>query len=292
MPHFLKVHLALFTVALLFSINYVIAKWIMPAYMLPFGIIVLRVWGCAILFNILHAVYIREKIQDRNDYLKLFYASLFGIVSNQLMFFKGLSLTSPINTAILMTLIPIIILLVSWAMGKEKLNLEKSLGIALGAFGAFFLVGGTQFSLEDASKVGNLYLILNSLTYGIYLVMIKPLMQKYHAFTITKWVFTFGCVGVLPFGIGELWIVDWQALPFWTFWVIVYLIIGGTFFTYLLNAWGLRYVNASVVGFYVYLQPILTSMIAIYFQQDELTFSKIIFSLLIFAGVYLVSKKN
>jgi drug/metabolite transporter (DMT)-like permease len=289
--HTLKVHAALFAVALLFSINYVIAKWIMPVYLMPFGIIVLRVWGSALLFSLLHAIYIREKIQNWRDYRLLFVASLFGIVANQLFFFKGLSLTTPINTAILMTIIPIAILVVSLAFGKEKLTWHKALGIVLGALGALGLVGGTKFSMADATNLGNLFLVFNSLTYAVYLVLIKPLMQTYHAITVTKWVFLFGCLGVLPFGWGELLVGNWTIMPAWGYWILVYVILGATFLTYLLNAWGLKYVNASVVGFYVYLQPVLTSIIAIFFQQDTLTWEKIALASLIFVGVYLVSKK-
>jgi drug/metabolite transporter (DMT)-like permease len=263
----------------------------MPVYLLPFGIIVLRVWVSALLFSLLHAVYIRERIQNRHDYQRLFIASLFGIVANQLCFFKGLSLTTPINTAILMTIIPIAILVVALALGKESLTWQKGLGIILGALGALGLVGGSQFSWDNANNLGSLFLIFNSLTYAVYLVLIKPLMQTYHAITVTKWVFLFGCLGVLPFGWGELMTGRWELMPDWGYWILAYVIIGATFLTYLLNAWGLKYVNASVVGFYVYLQPVLTSIIAIFFRQDELTWEKIGLAMLIFVGVYLVSKK-
>ena len=133
---------------------------------------------------------------------------------------------------------------------------------------------------------------MNATTYSIYLVLIKPLMKKYHALTVTKWVFTFGCVGVLPFGWFELVNGHWAEMPLWGYGILLFTIVGGTFFTYLLNAWGLAYVNASLVGFYIYLQPVLTSMIAIFYQQDELTWAKVFYSLLIFAGVYLVSVRK
>lgn len=292
MPHYLKVHAALFTVALLFSINYVIAKWIMPLYLMPFGIIVLRVWGSTLLFSVLHYFWVREKVQNRRDLAYMALCSLLGIVANQLMFFKGLSLSSPINTAILMTLSPIIILAVAVALRKEKLNLAKSLGIVLGALGAYLLIGGGAFSSGQASNWGSFYLLMNATTYSIYLVLVKPLLQKYHALTVTKWVFTFGCVGVLPFGWFELMDAHWSIMPLWGYGVLLFTIVGATFFTYLLNAWGLVYVNASLVGFYIYLQPVLTSLIAILYRQDELTWAKVFYSLLIFAGVYLVSMKK
>jgi drug/metabolite transporter (DMT)-like permease len=292
MPHFLKVHAALFTVALLFSTNYVVAKWIMPVYLMPFGIIVLRVWGSTLLFSVCHYFWVREKTPTRRDLAYMALCSLFGIVANQLMFFKGLSLTSPINTAILMTLSPIIILTVAVVLRKENLTFVKSLGILLGALGAFLLISGGRLTWPNENNWGSFFLLMNATTYSIYLVLIKPLMKKYHALTVTKWVFTFGCVGVLPFGWFELVNGHWAEMPLWGYGILLFTIVGGTFFTYLLNAWGLAYVNASLVGFYIYLQPVLTSMIAIFYQQDELTWAKVFYSLLIFAGVYLVSVRK
>lgn len=283
------VHLALFIVALIYSANYVLAKFVTPHYLLPFGIIILRVWGSALLFWILQLFIKREKIQHRKDYLRFFYCALFGVSANQLLFFKGLSLATPINVAIIMTCSPIIVLIISAIVLREALTTRKASGVIIGAIGAVLLIGGANFQFQSSNSLGELLIVLNATSYSFYLVLVKPLMSRYSSLTVITWVFTFGAIMVFPVGIGELSIVDWQNLPSFVYWILAYIVVGATFVVYLLNAWGLSYVNASVVGFYIYLQPVLTSLIAISLGQDELTGRKIFLSLLIFLGVYLVS---
>lgn len=286
------VHLALFIVTLLYAFNFVIAKFVTPAYVLPFGIVILRVWGCTFLFWMLQLFIKREKIRSRKDYLQLFYCAIFGVCANQLLFFKGISLATPINVSIMMTLSPLIVLVVAAIVLGEVLTSRKVLGVLLGATGAFLLIGGFQVTFESESSLGELFILLNATSYAIYLVLVKPLMQKYSSLTVVTWIFTFGCLMVLPAGLGQLMIVDWSSQPAFVYWILTYIVLGATFTVYLLNAWGLRYVNASVVGFYIYLQPVLTSMIAVSMGQDELTWEKVLFSSLIFMGVYLVSVGN
>ncbi len=290
MPLLLRVHAGLFLVTLIYSTNFVIAKFITPAYILPFGIILMRVFGSAALFTFLHALTVREKVKDPRDYWAFAYCAIFGVVLNQLLFFKGLSITNAINISIIMTSSPILVLIVSSLVLKEKITVLKMLGIALGLTGAILLIGGRGLSFSSETVVGDLLILGNATSYGIYLVMVKPLMRKYESLTVVKWIFLFGCIGVFPFGIGEFMIIDWEALPAYAIWILVFIVVGVTFMAYLINAWGLRYVNASVVAFYIYLQPVLTSMIAISLGQDQLTLSKVIYSCLILLGVYLVSK--
>ncbi|MDX2303642.1 MAG: DMT family transporter [Microscillaceae bacterium] len=292
MNQMFKVHLALFTVNLLFSINYVLAKILTPEYILPFAIIVFRVWGSAILFWLLHAWTIKEKVQSKEDFLNLAYCALFGVVLNQLSFFKGLSLSSAISTSIIMTLTPILVLIISVFILGERITLQKLFGIFLGCLGAYLLVGGGSLSLGNKTMLGDFLLLANAFFYAIYLVIMKPLMRRYHALTVVKWTFIFGAIGVLPFGLPEIWVLEWSRVPWYGYMILFYIVIGVTFFAYLLSAWGLAYVNSSVVGYYIYLQPVLTSIIAIIFGREYLGWDKVIFCLMIFMGVYLVSKEK
>lgn len=284
-----RVHLALLLVTFIFSLNYVIAKFLTPQYILPFAVIVLRVWFSTALFWMFHQLTIRERIRERKDYLKLAFCALFGVIANQLLFFKGLTLTTPINMSIIMTTSPILVLVASAIVLKEKITLKKMLGIVFGATGAFLLIGGTGFSFQSETVLGDFLILMNASSYGIYLVLVKPLMRKYHSLTVIKWVFTFGCIGVLPFGFGELMVVDWERLPDFAIAILIFIIVGVTFLNYLLNAWGLAYVHASVVAFYIYLQPVMTSIIAISLGQDQLSWEKVFFSILILIGIVLVS---
>lgn len=293
MPHFFKVHLALFTATLMFSLSYVLSKMVIPLFFLPFAIVLIRVWVSAALFWGFDFWISKEKISSAKDFGWIALCSLFGIVLNQLFFFKGLSLSSPIKTAILMTTIPIMILGISLFFLKEKISMLKWMGVCLGALGALLLIIFTnqRISFVSDSFLGDVFLLLNALFYSIYLVMMKPMMLKYSSLTVIKWAFLFGCIGVLPVGMAEFMLIDWQRLPFYAWWVLLFIVVGSTFLAYLLNAWGLKFVHAGVVGFYIYLQPMLTSLIAIALGKDELTPTKILFALMIMAGVYLVSRE-
>ncbi len=288
----MKVHLALFTVSLVYAINYILAKMIMPQYIMPYGIVFLRVLGATALFWFFAGLRTNEKIKSKKDYLQLAYCAIFGVILNQLLFFKGLSITTAINASIILVVSPILVLVVSSLLIKEKITFVKLLGIALGCLGALLLIGGKDFSFESDTFWGDFFIFLNSLSYAIYLVMVKPLMQKYKAITVVKWIFLMGCVGVLPFGFSEFWEVEWEKFPIFAYEILAFIIIGATFLVYLLNVWALQYVSASLVGIYMYLQPVLTTFLAIFLGNEIVSLEKIIYSILIFSGVYLVGKKT
>lgn len=285
------VHLALGTVALLYAINYIVAKEIMPEPILPFGLIVVRAGGATLLFWLFSLFGKWEKI-EKKDFIKLIFCALFGVVINQLLFFKGLSITSPINASIILTTTPILVLVISVILLGEKITSQKLLGILLGITGAFFLIGGTQLNFSNETALGDILVFINAISYGIYLVLVKPLMNKYEALTVIRWVFLIGLFFIVPFGWSEFIQIDWVNLPQYAYAIVIYIVVGVTFLVYLLNAWGLRYVNASVVGFYIYLQPLLTVLVASYLGKDSITLLKVLFSLMIFIGVYLVSSPS
>ena len=284
-----QAHLALVLVNLIYGANYVIAKEATPEYILPFGFIVIRVTVCAILFSIFHFAFIKEKVETK-DYPKLIIGACFGVVCNQLMFFKGLSMTSPINASLIMITTPILVLIISAIVLKEGLTSRKILGITLGAVGAFLIITfGQKFSLGGDSSLGDLFIFLNAASYAIYLVYIKPLMSKYHPITIIKWVFLFGCIGVWPVGYSELLQVDWVSLPTYIWAVVFYVVFFSTFLAYSLNISALKLVNPSIVGIYIYTQPVIATLIAVGLGKDSLSGFKLIAAALIFLGVFLVS---
>lgn len=282
------VHSALVAVALLYSINYIVAKEVIPTYILPFGLIVIRATGATLVFWLFSIFRKWEKI-DKKDFIRLVFCALFGIVINQLLFFKGLSITSAINASVIITTIPILVLIISAIVLGEKITSKKLIGILLGIIGAFFLIGGTELNFGTQTAWGDILIVINSLSYSIYLVLVKPLMRKYEALTVVRWVFLLGLFFIIPFGWSELLLVDFANMPNFAYAIVIYIIIGATFLVYFLNAWALGYVNASIVGFYVYLQPILTVLIASFLGKDSITLMKVLFSLMIFVGVYLIS---
>ena len=286
-------HLALLAANLIYGINYTIAKDVMPTYIEPFGFIFLRVIGALFLFWTISFLGNGEKV-DKKDFPRLIVCGFFGVALNQLLFFKGLNITTPINASIIMTSNPILVLLISSFLLKERISLLRGAGIAIGLIGACTLIfvsqNSTDFSFGNDTIWGDLMILINAASYGVYLVLAKPLMTKYQPLTVIKWVFTFGLVFVFPIGISEFSAIEWTVMPPKIMYEIAFVIIGTTFFAYLLNIYALKKVNPSVVSIYLYLQPIIATIVAVLLGADSLTVVKIVASILIFTSVYLVSK--
>lgn len=261
----------------------------MPAHFGPFAIIFLRVAGAIILFSMLYSLK-REKIQ-REDWGRFILCGLTGVAINQLMFFKGLSLTSPIEAAIILTASPILVLIAAAILAKERITYTKSFGVFLGLIGALLLIVQRPNDLIEGYSIwGNFMILLNAISYAFFLVLVRPLMQKYRVGTVMFVVFILGFIPVIPISYHELSLVEWAIIPSWAYWGLGFIIVGTTFLAYLLNAYGLVTVSASVVSSYIYLQPFLAASIAMMLGKDSLDISKVVSAFLVFTGVYLISK--
>ena len=286
-----KAHLALFTVAVIYSLNYIIAKDVMNGYIGPRGFIFMRVVGASALFWLFHSFSKGAKPIEKKDWLRILLCGLFGVAGNQLMFFEGLNLTTPINASVLMTVNPILVLLLSAILLKESMSKFRVLGIVLGLSGALFLIlgRGNISLLDDQQSLGNLLILLNASSYGVYLVIVKPLMLKYDALHISKWVSASGLLFVIPAGFGQFAEVNWGS---WTPIIIAeagFVVICTTFLAYLFNVYALKTVSSTTVSIYIYLQPLLATAVSLALGKDILTWREVVAAALIFTGVYLVS---
>jgi len=277
-------------VQLLYGINYTFAKTIMnEGHIESLGLVLARVLGATILFWIFGIFFKAEKI-DKKDYIKFFYAAIFGVALNMLLFLKGLELTTPIHASVIVTFTPIIVLIMSSFFLKERVTNLKIVGVLLGFSGAIVLtLYGKSTRIGDNVPLGNLFIFLNTISFSIYIILIKKLTAKYHPFTFVKWLFLFGVVMVFPFGIGEFSEVKWSSFtPSVTF-SVIFVIVGATFATYVLNPLALTKLKATTVGTFIYLQPVIAGVFAILMGSDSIGIVKMIAAILIFAGVYLVS---
>lgn len=292
-----KAYVALLGANIIYGANFLIAKGIMPDKMGPSALVLLRVIGASIMFWIVKQ-FVKEKV-DKKDFLLLIICGLLGISTNMLLFFHGLSLTSPIDASIIMTTTPVIVLILSALILKEKITLNKYIGISIGAIGAFLLVWFGKNSGGTSSFLGNLFVFLNACSYALYLVLVKPLMKKYKAITVISWVFLFGFIFVLPFGFNDLLNTNFNAFTTNTYLAVTFVIVGTTFLTYLFNIYALNYVSPSVNGSFIYLQPVLSFlMVSVYayildhkeYAQD-INLIKILSCFMVIIGVYMISKK-
>lgn len=284
---------ALFMVQLLYGLNYTIAKTVMNEnYIKPFGFVLLRVAGATLLFWLMSLFLPKQKI-DRKDFIKFFVAAVFGVVVNMLFFFKGLEFTSPIHASSIMIIVPIVILVLSAIFLNEKVTPLKITGVVLGLIGALILtLYGKSARVGDNVPLGNLLIFLNAISYSIYVILIKKLTAKYHPFTFIKWLFLFGLIMLIPFGYNDLQDVKWQTFTPYTTFSVLFVIIGATFGTYLFNPLALNKLKASTVGIFIYLQPVIAGLFALAMGVDFIDSLKITAMVVIFLGVYLVSKKN
>mgnify|MGYP002049271170 FL=1 len=266
----------------------------MPNHIGAFGFIMLRVLGASILFWMVSPFFPKERV-SKKDFKRLFIAALFGMCINMLMFFKGLELSTPINSGVIVTLTPIIILILSALFLKERLTTLKVIGIVLGFIGALALIfNNTPTQTPNAPNIplGNIMLLINATCFVAYLVIIKHLTQKYHTVTLMKWIFPIGIVLTFPVTINEFLAVDWSNLPFDALWRMGYVVLGTTFFAYFLNVFALKTLNATTIGAFTYLQPLLAILYALFTGNDQLDWIKVLACFMVFLGVYLVSKKR
>lgn len=291
MKNIITAHLALLGANLIYGVNYSVAKLIMPSYIEPFGFIFCRALGALLLFWALHLFVKSEKI-ERKDFLRLLICGAFGVAGNQLSFFYGLNITTPINAAIIMTCNPILVLIMSAIILKERISVMKITGIFLGLVGAAGLIlFNRELTISESTILGDLFIFINASSYAIYLVLVKPLMKKYQPITVIKWVFLFGFIFVFPFGFNQFNDINWQTFETTTWLVFLFVIVATTFLAYLFNIYALKIVNPSVVSIYIYSQPVVATIVALIIGQDQLSLLKIVAALLIFTGVFLVSRK-
>ena len=285
--------LAAFVASAIYGVNHTIAKDLMPTYIQPFGFILLRVSGAAILFWLIGFWAPKERI-DKKDLLRVLGCAFFGMVINMLMFFKGLSLSTPINSAVLITISPIIIFSLSVLILKEKITFLKIFGILLGFAGALSLILFSEQTAQNAENIplGNALFLINATSYAIYLILLKPLTVKYHVITLMKWMFLIAIFINLPITLSEFNQVEWSNLPIDAILKMAFVVIGTTFMTYLLNIFALKHLNASTIGVFMYLQPLLGILFAVVVGSDSLNMLKVFAASIVFLGVYIVTNRR
>jgi drug/metabolite transporter (DMT)-like permease len=289
----LKAHLSLFAAQVIYALNYSIAKDLMPTYIKPLGLVMLRISGALLLFWAL-SFFSKKEALEKGDLKKMMLLALFGVAVNQAFFIYGLSLTKPINSAIIMVSNPIAVMLFTIIVFKERLTALKLTGLGFGVIGAVTLLlfkAHGSFAIGSETAAGDLMTLVNSLSWAVFVVMAKPYMQKYQTVTVMKWIFLFGFIYICPFGMPDLLSVDWSSLSSKTLFAMAFVVVATTFLAYLLNTYALKALSSSVVSMYIYLQPFLATIIAIWLGKDELTPLKVVSGILIISGVYLAGRK-
>ena len=277
----------------IYGVNHTIAKGLMPDIIGAYGFILLRVAGAAIIFWLISFFYPSEKI-DKKDWFRIIGCSFTGMAINMLAFFKGLSLSTPIDSSVVITLVPVLLLVLSAVFLKERITKIKSIGIGLGLIGALVLIlfGAKNQANAPNIPLGNILFIVNATAYSVYLIMVKPLVIKYSSITLMKLFFLFAILINLPVGFSEFVEVQWFQLSFDSIWKLAFVVVATTVLTYLFNIYALKQLSPSTIGAFIYLQPLIATAFAIFVGADQLTALRIGAALLIFLGVFLSTRRS
>ncbi len=291
--HNFRAHLSMLAATLLFGVNYWIAKGLMPNHLVPMQIIFLRVLGTLIISWAIQLSIKELRILriERADYPRLVISSLLGVAINQMLFFTGLNHTTPVDAAIINSVNPILVLLFAAWLLKEKVSSTKLAGILLGATGAMILIFfGNPLSLKGGHLYGNIFIVANTTIWSLYLVISKPLMVKYNPILLMRWIFLIGFIGVVPFTFQQALQIDFSSFDSFTWFAVLYIIIGTTFLAYFFITYSLKRLSSSVVAYYTYLQPVLVAVIGIMLFAERISWVKIASSIFVFLGIYFVTR--
>ena len=275
----------------IYGINHTVAKMVMPIYIGSLGLVFLRVLGATIIFWTI-SLFFKTKPIEKKDRLTILKCGLFGMSINIAAFIAGLDYSTPVNSSILIIISPIFVVILSFFIFKNKINFIKILGIILGFIGAMILIltADSNSSIGRNIPLGNFLFIVNSISYAYYLIIVKPMVEKYDLITLFKWLFLIGLIFNFPLGINQFLDVDWTSLPLWEAVLpMVFVVVGTTCMTYFLNGYALSKITSTEVAVFMYLQPIIGILFAIFTKSDTITLIMFVASVLIFTGVYLTS---
>jgi drug/metabolite transporter (DMT)-like permease len=288
-----KAHTAVLGANFIFGANYAVVKYITPSFLHPFALNVVRILVSLSLFWFLFLCKPGKVKILKKDIPRFILCALTGVVINQIFFIKGVSLTTSIHSALLSLATPIFITLIAAWLLREGFTLLKFTGLVLGIGGAAMLI-----LLKDNSHTGNdillgdIMVIINAISYAFYLVLVRPLMKTYSGIQVLRWIFTFGSLVILPFGMQEFLSTNWQLFGLSQWLALSFVAVGATFLAYLLNVYGISAIGASATGAYIYTQPVFAAVIAIIFAGEHFSLVKLVAAILIFTGVYLANFKK
>jgi len=289
----IKAHLGLIATNLFFAINISAIKYFTAQSLAgPYGLNVVRSGVSVLLFWLLF-LFGRKKIKiEKKHILRFMLCALTALAVNQMLFMKGVSHTYPIHASLLLLITPILITFIAAWVLKEKITWLKLIGLFLGVTGACILIlSGDSTGKGNYVLLGDLLIILSTVAYTIYFILVKPLMQKYSPMDVMRWTFTFGLFMILPFGWDELTLIPWEQFTVNEYMLLFMIVVPGTFLAYIFNVYGIKILSASTAGSYIYSQPVFAVIIATIFLKENLEIYKIIAGIVIFSGVYLANKQ-
>ena len=288
-------HIACFMAYAIFGVNIIVCKDLTSGHLIsPIGIFTLRSLGAGLMFWILSLFLPAEKV-EKKDYLKILAAAFLGYFVTQLTFLVAIPEVTPMHCSIISSMSPIYTMFIAAVVLKEPLSWKKAGGVALSLCGILFLIFNNASGTSGASesKLSGIFLMfLNSLSFSLYLGIFKPVIAKYSVVTFMKWIFLFSALMSLPLSFREVVSLEWTKIPSVQMWELGFLIVFATFVSYFLIPFGQKRIRPTLVSMYSYIQPIIATIISIILCMDILTWQKLMAALMVFAGVFIVSRSR
>lgn len=290
----IKAHIGLLLTNLFFALNISAIKYFSTQNLAgPYGLNVVRSGVCVLLFWMLFLFSSHKNKIDKKDIIRFLLCAFSALAANQMLFMKGVSLTYPIHASLLLLITPILITFIAAWVLKESITPLKLIGLFLGVTGACILIlSGHNTTKKNDILLGDLLVIMSTILYTIYFILVKPLMQKYSTMDVMRWVFTFGFIMILPLGWNEFTQIPWSQFKINEYLLLFMIVVPGTFLAYIFNAYGIKKLSASTAGTYIYSQPVFAVLVSTIFLKETLELYKIIAGIIIFSGVYLANKKT
>ena len=288
-------HIAAFIADAIFGFNIIVCKDLTSGGLIPpLGIFTLRSLIAGGLFWLVSLFMPEEKV-DRKDYIKIFAASMLGFLTCQVTFLVGIPHITPMDCSVLTAMAPIYTMAVAAIAIKEPITFKKSIGVAISFAGIIYLIisrVSTPGGVAESTPFGIFMIILNSLSFSMYLGIFKPLIAKYSAVTFMKWIFLFSAVVATPLSLKGLINVDWAGIPSKQYAELAYLIVCATFITYFLIPLAQKRIRPTLISMYSYVQPIIAIAVSIAIGMDTLTWQKSLATALVFCGLIIVSRSR
>lgn len=288
-------HIAAFIAYAIFGFNIIVCKDLTSGGLIPpLGIFTLRSLIAGGLFWLVSLFMPEEKV-DRKDYIKIFAASMLGFLTCQVTFLVGIPHITPMDCSVLTAMAPIYTMAVAAIAIKEPITFKKSIGVAISFVGIIYLIisrVSTPGGVAESTPFGIFMIILNSLSFSMYLGIFKPLIAKYSAVTFMKWIFLFSAVVATPLSLKGLINVDWAGIPSKQYAELAYLIVCATFITYFLIPLAQKRIRPTLISMYSYVQPIIAIAVSIAIGMDTLTWQKSLATALVFCGLIIVSRSR
>lgn len=286
-------HVAALAANLIFAVNYSAVKMVTPRFILPSGLNVVRVLVSATMFWCLYLLNPSRPGIRKKDIGRFLACAAMGVAINQILFIKGIALTTIIHGSLLSLGSPIFITFIAAWLLRERLNAKKIAGLVVGVSGAIILVSMKENSTPGSNiLLGDLFILVNAISYAFYMVMVRPLMKNYKPIHVLRWLFTIGTFIILPFGFHEFAAADWAGFTPQAWAAMAFVAIGATFFAYLFNIYSISRIGASLTGAYIYTQPVFATIIAILFLGEAFSWQKAVAGFMIFLGVFLVNYRQ